>query len=143
MAGIKKIMVFGTFDFLHIGHLSLLKQAKSLGDYLVVCLARDTIVKKIKGKPPIHDEQERKQLVESLALVDEVIFGDTALSTYDVLRRVKPSVVAVGYDQAVFEKDLKSFLKKKQLDIHIKRIGAYKPGKRKSSMIKKALNIYI
>ncbi|MCD4694128.1 adenylyltransferase/cytidyltransferase family protein, partial [bacterium] len=51
-----KVMCFGTFDNLHLGHLFYLKEAKKFGDYLVVVIARDNNVKKIKGRCPREDE---------------------------------------------------------------------------------------
>jgi len=54
-----KVLVFGTFDILHKGHLNFFKQAREHGDYLIAVVARDRTVKEIKGKPPIESEKER------------------------------------------------------------------------------------
>ncbi|MHA1679090.1 MAG: adenylyltransferase/cytidyltransferase family protein, partial [Promethearchaeota archaeon] len=55
----KKVLCFGTFDILHPGHVSFLKQARKYGNYLVVVVARDENVKKIKGKYPLDNELKR------------------------------------------------------------------------------------
>ena len=59
----KRVVVFGVFDKLHPGHNHFLHQAKLFGDELVVCLARDTIVAELKGRPPKHPEIERREMV--------------------------------------------------------------------------------
>ncbi|GAA0220432.1 adenylyltransferase/cytidyltransferase family protein [Metaclostridioides mangenotii] len=68
----KKVITYGTFNLLHIGHINLLRRAKSLGDYLIVGLSSDEF-NIIKGKKSIYSYQERKIILESLKYVDEVI----------------------------------------------------------------------
>lgn len=136
-----RVLVFGTFDFLHIGHLHMLQTAKKFGDELIACVAKDKTVKQLKGRRPIHDEQERKRLAEHLTIVDTAVLGDDALGSYQVLMRQKPDVIVLGYDQKELKKDLLAFLKKEALDIDIRIAGPYKPGARKSSVLKKALKI--
>lgn len=69
-----KVIVNGTFDILHIGHLKLLYHAKSLGDHLLVCIDSDDRVRQLKGESrPIYTEHERKYILEALKPVDEVI----------------------------------------------------------------------
>lgn len=137
----RKVLVFGTFDFLHIGHIHFLHHAKKKGDVLVVAVARDSVVKKIKKIAPIHDEKERKAIVSELSCLDTAVFGDRKLGQYAVLKKVHPDVVAVGYDQQAFEADLQKYIHAHGLNILVARIPAYKPKTRKSSSIKKALNI--
>lgn len=68
-----RVVVNGTFDIIHPGHLALLNYAKSLGDYLIVAIDTDSRVKKLKGTDrPIHNQSERKLLLENLRAVDEV-----------------------------------------------------------------------
>jgi D-beta-D-heptose 7-phosphate kinase/D-beta-D-heptose 1-phosphate adenosyltransferase len=69
-----KVIVNGTFDILHVGHLNLLYYAKSLGDHLLVCIDADDRVRQLKGETrPIYTESERKYILEALKPVDEVI----------------------------------------------------------------------
>ena len=75
---VKKVMVFGTFDVLHAGHLKFLEEAKKLGGddaRLTVVIARDSTVHKVRGRPPIFSEEDRRKLVEGLKPVDEAILG--------------------------------------------------------------------
>ncbi len=69
----KKVIVNGTFDIIHPGHLELLNYAKSLGDFLIVAIDSDERVKELKGASrPINNQFERKLLLENLRAVDEV-----------------------------------------------------------------------
>lgn len=131
-------MVFGTFDILHLGHLNLFKQAKQLGDKLVVVVARDCNVEKIKGQSPLHNEKERLEFLRYIDLVDEVMLGDKK-DMYKVIGKVKPNVIALGYDQVVDVSKLAfDFAQAK-----IKRLRPYKPVKAKSNKIKKYLTRFI
>jgi rfaE bifunctional protein nucleotidyltransferase chain/domain len=95
----KIVLVGGCFDLLHYGHISFLKQAKALGDYLIVALESDENVKHMKGEArPIHTQAQRKEMLESLSCIDEVITlppmtGDR--DYYEFVRNIKPAVVAV------------------------------------------------
>jgi glycerol-3-phosphate cytidylyltransferase len=68
----KKIITYGTFDLLHLGHINLLKRAKELGDYLIVALSTDEF-NILKGKRAYFPYEDRKILLESLKFVDKVI----------------------------------------------------------------------
>lgn len=68
----KKVLTYGTFDLLHIGHINLLRRAKELGDYLVVGLSTDSFNKE-KDKKAYHSFENRKIILESIKFVDEVI----------------------------------------------------------------------
>jgi len=69
-----KVLVNGTFDIMHIGHLELLAYAKSLGDYLVVGIDSDARVKSLKGySRPINNEYERSTMLTHNKWVDEVV----------------------------------------------------------------------
>ena len=69
----KKVNTYGTFDLLHYGHINLLKRAKQMGDYLVVCLSTDEFNKNSKNKECYFSYEIRKQLLESIRYVDLVI----------------------------------------------------------------------
>ena len=69
----KRILTYGTYDLIHYGHINLLRRAKALGDYLVVCVSTDEFNKKMKNKICVQTYEERKMILESLRYVDLVI----------------------------------------------------------------------
>lgn len=128
-------MAFGTFDHFHAGHEAYLKQAKALGDYLIVIIARDETVKRIKGRNPDQNEKERHGVVKSCGLADKVVLGEPG-DKYDVLRRYKPHVIALGYDQFTFTFRLEKFLIDQKMDTKIVRLNPYRPTVYKTSLIR-------
>lgn len=68
----KKVLTYGTFDLLHLGHINLLKRARELGDYLVVAVSTDDF-NLLKHKESYHSYEERKRILEAIKYVDEVI----------------------------------------------------------------------
>ena len=60
----KKVIVFGTFDVVHQGHIHMLKEAREYGDFLIVVVARDDIVCEIKGKKPTNNEDKRFENIQ-------------------------------------------------------------------------------
>lgn len=68
----KKVITYGTYDLLHVGHINLLRRAKELGDYLVVVLSTDEF-NAIKHKTAYHSYEDRKTILESIRYVDEVL----------------------------------------------------------------------
>jgi len=129
----KKVLVTGTFDFLHSGHLDMFKQAKKYGDKLIVLVSRDKTAEKIKGKKPIHTEKERINLIKHINLVDEAILGCTK-NPYKKIWLINPDVICLGYDQKheIAEK-LKEEIKKRKLKIKIVRLKSHHPKRLKSS----------
>jgi len=68
----KKVITYGTYDLLHVGHINLLRRAKALGDYLIVALSTDEF-NAIKNKKAYYSYEDRKIILESIRYVDEVI----------------------------------------------------------------------
>ena len=68
----KKVITYGTYDLLHVGHINLLRRARELGDYLLVVLSSDEF-NSIKHKTAYHCYEERKIILESIKYVDKVI----------------------------------------------------------------------
>lgn len=131
----KKIMVFGTFDVFHAGHEYFLREAKKLGDYLIVIIARDNTVKNVKGQLPKHDERERLNTIKETGYADKVILGNED-DKYKVIRKYKPDIIALGYDQFVFTYALNKIIIDENLDTEIVRLEPYEPSMYKSSLIK-------
>ncbi|MCA9388819.1 adenylyltransferase/cytidyltransferase family protein [Candidatus Berkelbacteria bacterium] len=131
-----KVYVFGSFDGLHPGHISFLKQAKKLG-HLTVVVARDSNIVVRKKQAPLFSEKKRKQTLTKLNIADEVILGQEGVK-FDLLATKNIDVICLGYDQM---KDL-SFLREKLQKIgrnHIKIVRAkpFLPLILKSSKLKR------
>jgi len=132
----KKVLVFGTFDGLHPGHLSFLKQAKKYGDYLVVVVAKNKTVKKVKHHFPIRDEIERAKALRDCKLANEVKVGCPG-NPFKIIQEIKPDVICLGYDQKSFTENLPAKLKEMGVKTKVYRLKPYKPEKYHSSLINK------
>ena len=131
----KKVLVFGSFDLLHDGHKYFLKEAKKLGDSLIVVVARDDTIRDFKKVDPMYSEEERIEHVKKLEVADEVILGYKG-DKWKVIETVKPNVIALGYDQDSYTDGLKKGMVERGLNVRIVRLGSYKPEKYKSSLLK-------
>ncbi|ADG12722.1 adenylyltransferase/cytidyltransferase family protein [Methanocaldococcus infernus] len=121
----KRVVAAGTFDILHPGHYEFLKFAKSLGDELIVIVARDKTVEKIKGRKPIIPEEQRRAMVEALKPVDKAILGSLNNKLEPIIE-LKPDIIVLGPDQRTFdEEELKRELKKYDLSPKIVRFNKY------------------
>jgi len=132
----KKVMVFGTFDVVHCGHIHMFKEAREYGDKLIAVIGRDVNVEKIKGIGPMHNEKERKMFLEQIKLIDEVILGDK-IDVYKVIKEKRPDVIALGYDQKVYVDKLADAITEFDLNTKIVKLSAYRPNRFKSTKIKK------
>jgi FAD synthetase len=130
----KKVLVFGTFDLLHPGHISLFKEAKKLGDHLTVVVARDKTVEQLKKKAPKINEAERLEHVSELSVVDEAILGSSE-DRYQVIEEVNPDIICLGYDQKFFTEGLEKELESRGIKARIVRLKPYKGDKYKSSKL--------
>ncbi len=132
-----KIMIFGTFDGLHLGHLNFFKQAKKLDSdsILVASIARDENVFKIKGKYPRFSEKTRVNLVKKSADVDKVVLSGLKNHLPHILKE-RPDIVALGYDQKAYVKNLKQDLKQAGLVVKIVRMKPYKEKIYKNSLLR-------
>ena len=94
----KVIFTNGCFDILHIGHIRLLKYAKSLGNHLIVGLNSDESIKRLKGcDRPFNKLEYRKEVIESIKWVDEVkIFTED--TPYNLIKELKPDIMVKGGD---------------------------------------------
>lgn len=135
---IRKVIAFGTFDFFHAGHDFLLKKAKEQGDHLIVVVARDQTVKRIKGELPENREKKRLKLVKAHPAVYKAVLGNLN-DKYSAIKKYRPQVIVLGYDQYVFTQQLKPILIKNKIAAEIIRLPAYKPEIYKSSILKKTL----
>lgn len=140
MRPVKSVMVFGVFDLLHPGHLSFLAQAKKRGDRLIVVVARDSVVKRLKGKAPHFSERERMaHLKKELSNGVTVVLGDRAHGVYSVIKTHKPDCICLGYDQKTLASDLQSRIRRGFLPrIRFVRLRAHKPRRYHTSKLRKS-----
>lgn len=95
----KKVFVNGTFDIIHPAHIELLNFAKSHGEILYVAIDSDKRVKEKKGPTrPIHNQRDRKFLLENLKAVDRVLIFNTDEELTDLVKIIKPDIMIVGSD---------------------------------------------
>jgi FAD synthetase len=122
------VLASGVFDLLHLGHVRFLEDAKKAGGpdaKLIVIVAKDSTAEKLKGKKPIMNEDQRRALVESLKVVDEAVLGYEGLDIGEVIARIKPDVIALGYDQAEMENEVKTYVVQRKLAVSVVRIGKF------------------
>ena len=134
-----KVLVFGSFDYIHPGHLDFFRQAKSLGDELHVAIGLDQTIEEIKGDRPWKSQGERLQEVQNLEIVDKAYLG-YADDKLKIIGEVKPDIIALGYDQKKFTEHLEDELKKRGFTMKIVRLKPHHPEKFKSSIVKKEMS---
>jgi len=115
------VLAGGVFDIIHPGHIYTLNAAKALGDVLVVVVATDNTSEKMKKRKPLHTQEQRQELVNSLSMVDLCLVGqeDDIFKTVD---RVRPQIIALGYDQVHQEKFITDGCKKIKLEAKVARL---------------------
>jgi FAD synthetase len=126
----KVILASGVFDLLHYGHVYYLTNAKKIGEdqetELIVIVAKDKNVEQLKGEKPIMPEDQRRALVESLKVVDTAILGYEDLDMMKVIEKIRPDVIALGYDEEKLEKKLKNLIYEKSMNIQVIRVSKFK-----------------
>jgi FAD synthetase len=132
----KIVLASGVFDLLHLGHVRFLEAAKKAAGpnaELVVIIARDSTVQERKREKPIMPENQRCALVESLKVVDCAILGFEDFDMGKVIEKIKPDVIAVGYDQEGIEKALREYIEETGSKIRIIQIGRFEDDELNSS----------
>jgi FAD synthetase len=124
----KTVLAAGVFDLLHYGHIKYLEEAKKLGGSnarLVVIVARDETVRRIKGHPPVIPEDQRRAVIEALKVVDEALLGYEDMNMEAVIQQVNPDIVAVGHDQDDIKEEVEEVNREHNLDIKVVQIGRF------------------
>ena len=121
-----KVMATGTFDILHLGHIYFLKEAKKLGDILAVVVATDSTVRKLKHEP-VNPEKIRLDLIKELKIVDEAYLGHEE-DMYEIVKEIKPDIIALGYDQIHDEKTVEKELSKRKINAKVVRLTEFEGG---------------
>ena len=136
--GVKSLHVVlagGVFDIIHPGHISTLNAAKELGDVLVIVVATDNTAVKMKKKKPLHTQDQRKELVNSLTMVDLCLIGHEG-DIFETVNQVRPQTIALGYDQVHQEKFITEGCKKINLEANVARLQSPIPDSSSSSIKK-------
>ncbi len=106
--GKKIVFTNGCFDIIHIGHIRYLREAKNLGDILIIGLNSDNSVSKIKSGRPLIPEEQRAEVLSALYMVDYItIFNEE--TPYKLIKEIKPDVLVKGADwgkEAIVGRDI-------------------------------------
>lgn len=118
-----RVMAVGVFDLIHLGHVHYLQEARSMGDELVVVVATDEMVRRRKHVPIIPQEM-RVEMVKALKPVDDAVLGDPQDQLKSV-ERLKPEIIALGYDDYHNVEDLRRALAGRGLHPEIRRVARF------------------
>lgn len=103
----KKVLAGGCFDILHYGHLTFLEKAKQAGNFLIVVLESDEFIIKHKRRKPVHNQNQRAQILAALECVDLVVkiplFKSDA-QYQKLVELIKPAIIAVTENDGLIEK---------------------------------------
>jgi len=132
----KIVLASGTFDLLHLGHVKYLEEAKRAGGRnaeLIVIVARDSTVEKRRGTKPIVPENQRRALVDSLKAVDDAVLGYEDFDIEKVIQKIKPDVIALGYDRSDIQQAVRDYVKENRLVIKVVKISKFEDEELNSS----------
>ncbi|KTD99298.1 MULTISPECIES: adenylyltransferase/cytidyltransferase family protein [unclassified Pseudoalteromonas] len=96
----KRVITFGTFDIVHVGHINILERAKSLGDYLIVGISSDALNMQKKGRAPVYSESDRVKIISSLRCVDEIFIEHSLELKGDYIKQHDADLLVMGDDWA-------------------------------------------
>ena len=122
----KIVLAGGVFDIIHPGHIHTLNAAKALGDVLVVAIATDKTAQKMKKRPPLHNQELRRELVSCLSMVDISMIGHEE-DIFETVKEIKPNIIVLGYDQVHQDKFIADGCKRINLDVEIVRLHSPVP----------------
>jgi FAD synthetase len=132
---IKVVFIGGGFEIIHYGHVYTINKAKSLGDVLVVSVARDSTILRRKKRKPLLGEKDRVKLLSSLKEVDIALLGVKG-NIYVTLQKVEPDVVALGYDQYHLEREVQKEARERGLKIKVVRLDSPYPTLKTSNLLR-------
>ncbi|QUC64992.1 FAD synthase [Nitrosopumilus sp. K4] len=132
---LKVVLAGGVFDIIHPGHIYTLNAARALGDVLVVVVATDNTAIRMKKRKPLHNQEQRQELVNSLKMVDLCLIGQED-DIFKTVNLVRPQVIALGYDQIHQEKFITEGCKRINLDAQVARLQSPIPDSSSSKIEK-------
>ena len=92
------VITFGTFDLLHIGHINILKRAKSFGSKLIVGVSSDKLNFQKKNKYPVYNQNDRLEIIKNLKFVDEVFLEESLEKKKDYIDKYQANILVMGDD---------------------------------------------
>jgi tRNA pseudouridine55 synthase len=129
----KKVLIFGSFDIIHPGHMFVIEQAKKFGQPFV-CLALDQTIEKVKGHLPFYPLAERQKQLESLGLT---VYPGSTTDKYEVFRRVGPDIILLGHDQDTFVAGLEEVIRNEKFQTEIIRLPEFQRENFQSNKLRK------
>ena len=132
---LRVVLAGGVFDIIHPGHIYTLNAARELGDILVVVAATDKTAIRMKKRKPLHTQDQRQELVDSLKMVDLCLVGHEE-DMFITVDKVRPEIIALGYDQVHQEKFIKDGCERIKLDAKIARLQSPIPDSSSSKIEK-------
>jgi len=117
----KQVVVAGTFDILHPGHVFLISEAAKLGDVVVV-VARDRNVVRVKGHPATVPEEQRRFMVEALKGVTKAVLGSESTDLYRIIEQLDPDILLLGPNQQVSTERVQKELQQRKLRTKVQRL---------------------
>jgi len=132
---LKVVMLGGAFEIIHPGHIHTMAEARKLGDTLVAVVASDDTVRRNKGREPVTPQGWRVTLVSSVRAVDVALAGGSG-SIYDTMERVRPDVVALGYDQKHNPAEIEDEARRRGMKLTVVRLDSPIPGVKTSKIVK-------
>ena len=131
---IKVVFIGGGFEVIHPGHLHTIESARKLGDVLVVAVATDSTIRRRKKREPVSTQEVRARLLSSLRQVDAALVGSEG-DIYETLEKVRPDVVALGYDQYHRERGVAKEAAKRGIRVKVVRLDSPEPGLKTSALL--------
>jgi cytidyltransferase-like protein len=120
-SSLRVVLAGGVFDIIHPGHIHTLNAARALGDTLVVVVATDNTAVRMKKRRPLHSQEQRQELVNSLKMVDVCLIGQED-DIFKTVNLVRPQIIALGYDQVHQEKFITEGCKRIELHAQVARL---------------------
>ncbi len=117
----KRIVIAGTFDILHPGHVYLISEASKLGEVIVI-IARDENVLRIKGHPVIVPEKQRLYMVQALKGVSKAILGNPGPDFINIIEELNPDILMLGPNQNIALESIQARLHQKELKTQVIRL---------------------